>query len=165
MALYPDELKAIDTCLTFLTLAVTTPSSAKSSTLSNSCMEAIVRVLERWPSSSRFPSEAHYALVLVVALIYISPATRKVIDLGRLLSSYCPRVYADPAHALNFFHALLDGAEWGVPWETPLPKHRDTNVLLALRALANGFQDSINPQDTNWVQEASVIRFSAHELV
>lgn len=58
MALYPDELKTVDTALSFLTQAAASPSAATESTLNNTHVEVVTQILERWPSSIRFPGEA-----------------------------------------------------------------------------------------------------------
>lgn len=57
----------------------------------------------------------------------------------------CPDAYADPESASQFLSSVLWAAEWDTPWgdgSAPLPKYRETNVLLALRALANAFQET-----------------------
>ena len=76
-----------------------------------------------------------------------------VIDLARLISGFCPSSYSSPDVAGPFFAAILKAAEWESEWETPLPKHRETNVLLALRALANAFQEdtTLSDADCDWV--------------
>ncbi|THG97700.1 hypothetical protein EW026_g4355 [Hermanssonia centrifuga] len=40
--------------------------------------------------------------------------------------------------------------EWNEPWSSPLPKSRDTNVLLLLRGLANAFQDDTTLDNGAW---------------
>lgn len=71
-----------------------------------------------------------------------------VIDLARLVCGYCPDAYTDPSTAAHFLTSVLHAAEWDAPWEAgggetlmPMPKYRETNVLLALRALVNAFQE------------------------
>lgn len=43
----------------------------------------------------------------------------------------------------RFYHNLLKAAEWTSPWAPPLTKIKETNILLALRAVANGLQEGI----------------------
>ena len=53
----------------------------------------------------------------------------------------------------RFFAALFDGAEWADPWNPlPLPKFRETNILLLLRALANAFKEDTTIGDGAWVK-------------
>lgn len=78
----------------------------------------------------------------------------KVIDVARLISGYCPHFYADPSRAKIFFRALLDAADWSHQWETPIPKPRDTNVLLTLRSFANMVQESTAANSLDWLAEA-----------
>ena len=56
------------------------------------------------------------------------------------MSAFAPAAYGEPGQGLAFFNALLDAAEWSEPWTMPLSKSRETNILLALRGVANGFQ-------------------------
>ena len=77
--------------------------------------------------------------------------SRLVIDLGRLIMGFCPFAYSDPAVAAQFFSSLLKAAEWDSPWEAPVPRTRETNVLLALRALANAFNEGTSPGLGPWV--------------
>ncbi len=74
-------------------------------------------------------------------------------DVARLLSGFCPYYYADPSRATVFFRALLVAADWSDPWETPIPKPRDTNVLLTLRTFANMLQDSTASNSLDWLAE------------
>lgn len=49
------------------------------------------------------------------------------------------------------FVALLRASEWDLLSETPLPKARETNILLTLRALANAFQERTSLANGDWV--------------
>ncbi|TDL24967.1 phospholipase A-2-activating protein [Rickenella mellea] len=131
LALYPEEIKLLDEALTFLTLATGTPTDMPPASITFAHIETVVQVLERWPSSQRFP----------------------VIDLARLLSGYCPEAYAGPNQATLFFRALLNAAEWNEPWQAPIQKPRETNTLLALRALANGLSEDSPLGGGVWVSE------------
>ena len=75
-------------------------------------------------------------------------------DLARLMSAFAPAAYGGPGQGLAFFNALLDAAEWSEPWTSSLSKSRETNILLALRGIANGFQvppDSY-ASSPDWIQ-------------
>lgn len=66
-----------------------------------------------------------------------------VVDLLRLLIAYSPNTFEAPVTSQKVIDALFEASEWkSTPWPSPLPKHRETNVLLTLRALANLFQVS-----------------------
>jgi phospholipase A-2-activating protein len=45
----------------------------------------------------------------------------------------------------RFVQALFKSSEWTAPWSSPLPKVRETNILLVLRTLANAFQEGTGP--------------------
>ena len=79
-----------------------------------------------------------------------------VIDLARLICGFCHGAYADATIGRNFFRALLHAAEWQEPWETPLPKLRDTNVLLVLRAIANSLQEATPVGGDVWFNDVSL---------
>ncbi|KLO19214.1 phospholipase A-2-activating protein [Schizopora paradoxa] len=131
LALYPDETTSLDETLTYLTQATQSGVAPEGAPLSDSHLEAVIQILQRWPSSSRFP----------------------VIDLARLISGFCPHFYEDPSRATIFFRALLEAADWSHQWETPIPKPRETNVLLTLRSFANMLQESTSPESLDWVAE------------
>jgi hypothetical protein len=56
------------------------------------------------------------------------------------MSAFAPFAYGEPGQGLGFFNALLDAAEWSEGLTLPLSKSQETNILLALRGIANGFQ-------------------------
>ncbi|CAE6498291.1 unnamed protein product [Rhizoctonia solani] len=90
-----------------------------SAELSQKDIDIIADVLARWPSLQRFP----------------------VVDLLRLLIAYSPNTFEAPQTSQKLIDALFEASEWkSEPWPSPLPKHRETNVLLTLRALSNLFQ-------------------------
>ncbi|OBZ65658.1 Phospholipase A-2-activating protein [Grifola frondosa] len=130
-SMYPQELNLIDEAFQYLSQAVSHPLDPPSIKLTPNHIDAIIQLLERWPSSPRFP----------------------LLDLSRLVLAFCPSAYAEPALRARLFAALFAGAEWRDPWAIPLPKHRETNVLFLLRALANVFQDSTAVGDGVWVKE------------
>ncbi|EAU88837.2 phospholipase A-2-activating protein [Coprinopsis cinerea okayama7 len=118
LAMYPDDHDALNEIFAKLSKLTATPPSP-TTPLSPSHVEHIVHILERWPPSQRFP----------------------IIDLSRLLIGYCPEAFASPGEKEKFIEALFQSAEWNAPWTSPLPKHRETNILLLLRSLANAFQE------------------------
>lgn len=128
IAIYPPESAKLDEAYVYLTQALATPTQITVPPLNKTHLETIEQILERWPSSSRFP----------------------VIDLARLVSGNCPAAYSDSKVAEQFFAALLKAAEWDTPWDGPIPKSRETNMLLTLRALANAFQESTAASLGDW---------------
>ena len=75
-----------------------------------------------------------------------------VIDLARLVIGFSPGSYSKPEVRARFFEALFQGAEWQEQWSTPIPKMRETNMLLLLRALANAFQEESTIGDGAWIK-------------
>ncbi|KAF8197500.1 phospholipase A-2-activating protein [Pholiota molesta] len=96
--------------------------------LKHAHVDAIISVLERWPPSQRFP----------------------VIDLSRLLIGFAPEAFSDAGALDRFSDALFNASEWSASWAAPIPKTRETNILLLLRTLANAFQDE-NQTDAAWL--------------
>ncbi|KAI0782211.1 phospholipase A-2-activating protein [Abortiporus biennis] len=131
LAMYNKELALIDESFAYLNQAVTHPSSPPATPLTVAHIDTIIALLERWPSSQRFP----------------------VMDLSRLVVGYCSNLLADTAIREKFISALFHGADWSEPWQIPLPKPRETNVLLLFRALANGFQDDTIIGNGVWVHQ------------
>lgn len=64
-----------------------------------------------------------------------------MIDLGRVLIGFSPKTFEDPDLKEFFYRTLFQASEWNEAWSSPLPKTRETNILLALRTLANGIQE------------------------
>ena len=81
-----------------------------------------------------------------------------MVDLSRLVIGYCAPAYSDPKLRQDFLTALFQAAEFNEPWTSPIPKSRETNVLLLLRGVANLFQDdtTLGGADSgawaNWVR-------------
>ncbi|KAJ7578487.1 phospholipase A-2-activating protein [Mycena floridula] len=119
LAMYPEDISCVDETFIALSHLTATPPETPPHTLNATHVDAISQILDRWPASQCFP----------------------VIDLGRLLTAYSPSLFADDDLRQRFFRSLFKAAEFQTPWETPLPKARDTNILLVLKALANVFQD------------------------
>ena len=64
-----------------------------------------------------------------------------VIDLSRLLLGFCPEAFSADGLKDRFADALFRAADWSASWALPLPKPRETNMLLLLRTLCNAFQE------------------------
>lgn len=128
-SMYSQEISSIDETFTNLSHLTSSPPEIPPTSLTAAHVDAIIQVLERWPPSQCFP----------------------VIDLSRLLTGYCPQVFLAYSGARErLFEALFKAAEWNTSWNTPLPKTRETNVLLVLKALANVFQEGYTP-DRIWL--------------
>ena len=118
--LAPEETGTLDTIFTFLTSAAKEPAFDPSvqQQLDNLEIELLTSILDRWDDSRRFP----------------------VLDLLRLVCAYSPGAFAGQGEGLRLFRALLTAADWTSDWAAPLSKTRETNTLLALRAVANAAQ-------------------------
>lgn len=80
------------------------------------------------------------------------------------MTGHCPELFESSGIRGPFFEALFKAAEWGSSWETPLPKVRETNVLLVLKALANVFQAGYVP-DAAWLgQVGAAVSVDVHPL-
>lgn len=124
LALTPLEFKLFNRSFTLMKAKSHAPPIApadSSPEISQKDIDIVADVLARWPSLQRFP----------------------VVDLLRLLIAYSPNTFEAPVTSQKVIDALFEASEWkSTPWPSPLPKHRETNVLLTLRALANLFQVS-----------------------
>ncbi|RDB21127.1 Phospholipase A-2-activating protein [Hypsizygus marmoreus] len=128
LAMYPEEIGKIDEAFAYLTEVTASPPRHPSASLSAAHVEAVIQILERWPSSQRFP----------------------VIDLSRLLTGFCPNAFDAPGLIDRFFEALFKACEWDASWSLPLTKPRETNILLLFRTLANAFHENISVHGT-WI--------------
>ncbi|CCM00008.1 uncharacterized protein FIBRA_02033 [Fibroporia radiculosa] len=135
LSMYPQEVSLIDEAFTYLSqvisrLAHWTNPPATVNPLKASHLDAIIQLLERWPRETLYP----------------------VMDLGRLLIAFCPIYSENPTLKQKFYTAMFNASLWSEPWETPLPRTRETNVLFLFRALANTFQQT-NASDVVWVRK------------
>ncbi|KAF9469300.1 phospholipase A-2-activating protein [Collybia nuda] len=130
LAMYPEETKAVDESFSYLFDVTSSPPRTPSDVLTAVHVEAIIQILERWPSSQRFP----------------------VIDLSRLLTGFCPEAFNNSDLKGRFFEALFKASEWDISWNPPLSKPRETNILLLFRTLANVFQEKTLFEGT-WVEK------------
>ncbi|GJE87090.1 phospholipase A-2-activating protein [Phanerochaete sordida] len=130
LVMYPDERSLLEETFLYLEQAVTGQSPITAPPVERGHVEAVVSLLQRWPSSSRFP----------------------LIDLCRLIIGYCSTAYSDTVFRQDFFKTLFKQAEWSEEWGST-HRSRDTNILLLMRGLANAFQDDTNLGDGVWVDE------------
>ncbi|KAF9446337.1 phospholipase A-2-activating protein [Macrolepiota fuliginosa MF-IS2] len=115
----PPESPAINKIFAYLSQVTASPPQRPSKPLTSGDVEVVIQLLERWPSSQLFP----------------------VFDLFRLLTGFSLETFNAPGLKEKFFETLFKAAEWTAPWSSPLPKARETNILLVLRTLANAVQE------------------------
>jgi len=130
LVLFPDERSLLEEAFLYLEQAVSGVSPITAPHVEKEHVEAVVALLQRWPSSSRFP----------------------LLDLCRLIIGYCSNAYSDPVFRQDFFRTLFKQAEWSEEWGST-QRSRDTNILLLLRGIANAFQDDTNLGDGVWADE------------
>ena len=130
LAMYPDDRDSLNAIFSNLSQLTATPPAPPVEKLDSTHIEHVIGVLERWPASQRFP----------------------ILDLSRLLLGYCLDAFSTPGTKEKFIQALFVASEWNNPWSSPLPKHRETNVLLMLRSLANAFQEGVEI-DGEWLDK------------
>ena len=53
--MYPEEVNRIDETFDYLSSVTASPPRTPSSSLTAAHVESIIQILERWPSSQRFP--------------------------------------------------------------------------------------------------------------
>lgn len=130
LVMFPDERSLLEEAFLYLEQAVSGTSPITAPLVDREHVEAVVSLLQRWPSSSRFP----------------------LIDLCRLIIAYCSNAYSEPIFRQDFFRALFKQAEWSEEWGSG-QRSRDTNILLLMRGLANAFQDDTSLGDGVWADE------------
>jgi len=128
LAMYPNETVVVEEIFLYLSQITASPTQLPSKPLTHVHVEAIIQILDRWPSSQRFP----------------------IIDLSRLIVGFCPDAYAAPGLREKFTDALFNASEWSAAWTSPLSKARGTNILLLLRTIANAFQEE-RGIDAGWL--------------
>ncbi|KAG6853915.1 hypothetical protein C0991_012584 [Blastosporella zonata] len=139
LAMYPDESNKVEESFDFLGAATATPPRKTSGSLSAIHIEAIIQILERWPSSQRFPG-----MSCAPHFFPVKADTVVVIDLSRLLTGFAPEAFDAPGLKERFVEALFTASQWNTSWTPPLSKPRETNILLLFRTLANVFQEKIS---------------------
>lgn len=125
LSMYPQEMSLVDEAFKYLAqvishLAHWTNPPDTTNPLNASHLNAIISLLERWPRETLYP----------------------VMDLARLLIAFCPSYSEDRVLKQRFCDAMANAASAYDPWEMPLPKGRETNMLFLYRALANTFHES-----------------------
>ena len=130
--MYPEELEKIDEIFAYLT-QVTNGTREGVLPLAGQHVEVLIQILERWPSSQRFP----------------------VIDLSRLVTAYCAAASAAPGDRERFFTCLFKASDWSTvaSGRVPIPKPQETNILLLLRTLANCFTDGTPINEGDWANQ------------
>jgi len=133
IAMYPQEVALLEEIFTYLTVSTPTPPSS----LTVAHIEAIMSILERWPTSQRFP----------------------LIDLSRLVLAFCPKAPFDtPGLKVSFIEALFASAGWSDGAQeaaSMVGKVKETNTTLVLKALANavGEGEGGNEAVVMWVRK------------
>ncbi|KZT09614.1 PFU-domain-containing protein [Laetiporus sulphureus 93-53] len=147
LSMYPQESSLVSEAFTYLSqvishLAHWTNPPATSNPLKAEHLDAIIALLDRWPREALFP----------------------IMDLARLLIAFCPDYSRDIALKQRYYAAMFNASTWKEPWETPLPRTRETNMLFLLRSLANTFQETVE-NDVAWteqvLQELSAVSYNA----
>ncbi|KAG6909638.1 hypothetical protein DXG01_016420 [Tephrocybe rancida] len=129
LAMYPDESSRVEEAFDFLSAATAAPPRRTTTPLSAAHIEAAC-----FPFHSTF-RRTHKITVTVI-------------DLSRLLTGFSPEAFDAPDLKERFVEALFAASEWNSSWALPLPKPRETNILLLFRTLANVFQDKISLEGT-----------------
>ncbi|KAG7092944.1 hypothetical protein E1B28_009246 [Marasmius oreades] len=143
LAMYPEEISTIDDIFSYLAHAVNNPSSPPPNSPNTASVEAVIQIVDRWPRDQRFP----------------------VIDLSRLLAGHCPTAFEAPGVRSRFLETLVKAAEWNAPWTAPIPKVRQTNSYLMLRALANIVQHASVADGTFLGELFIVLDRAPHEML
>ena len=124
IAMYPQEVALLEEIFTYLTVSTTTTPPPL---LTVAHIEAIMSILERWPTSQRFP----------------------LIDLSRLVLAFCPKAPFDtPGLKVSFIEALFASVGWGDGAQAEeaagiVGKVKETNTTLMLKALANAVGEGV----------------------
>ncbi|KAG6843390.1 hypothetical protein H0H93_001190, partial [Arthromyces matolae] len=66
----------------------------------------------------------------------------------RLVTGFAPGAFEGTELKAKFIEALFVASEWSSSWSQPIPKPRETNILLLFRTLANVFQEKISLSGT-----------------
>ncbi|KAJ7073982.1 phospholipase A-2-activating protein [Mycena amicta] len=130
LAFYPEENRAIDDAFAYVQQCST--GNRPTNPLGAAHVDALIHILERWPSSLRLP----------------------VLDLARLVVAFCPEAVRPAGLKERFFSALFSAADWTSSSAPPLPspsKPAEMNVMLVLRALANVMQEAAGAADGAWL--------------
>ncbi|KAG8808560.1 hypothetical protein FRC19_005834 [Serendipita sp. 401] len=103
-------------------------STNNTSSLSAQHITTIATVIQRWPTTQVFP----------------------VIDLLRLVLGSNPAAFKGVKDKEAVIASLFRAAERDQPWDNPLSKPRETNLLLVTRSIANMFQAQSGLVPASW---------------
>lgn len=158
--MYPNEIAVVDEIFAYLSQVTASPARQPAKSLTHVHVEAIIQILDRWPSSQRFPSKLYETNISQL----IPDHFILVIDLSRLLIGFCPDAFIAPGLQAKFTDALFNASEWSAPWTSHLSKARETNMLLLLRTIANAFQEE-GGTNAEWLARVSqVLILNCHVL-
>jgi len=122
LAFTKEESVILDRVFVALNAASPDPASTTPVKISRQDAFSVLSIAARWPVEDRFP----------------------IIDLARLAVAHAPSIVSQPTDVLAFAQTILSASGWTeAPWPTPLPKTLETNILLALRGIANIFQPPV----------------------
>jgi phospholipase A-2-activating protein len=144
VALRPEESANLTEIFGALSTNNTTSLTAQHVTLVSS-------VIERWPPAQAFPGTP-FLLLLITSYRHIL----LVIDLLRLVLANNPSAFKSVSSKDAVLSTLLKAIDVNAPWDAPLPKPRDTNLLLVLRTLANMFQAPSGLVPAPWTSTVSI---------
>lgn len=89
-----------------------------------------------------------------------------MIDLLRLILASNPAAFKPVKEKDAVINVLLKAIEVNTSWEPPVPKPRDTNLLLVLRTVANMFHPSSGTVPAPWTATVSASLFDfVHNLI
>lgn len=77
-------------------------------------------------------------------------------DLCRLFVGFSPEAFSTPGLKERFFETVFKASKWAAPWSSPLPKARETNILLVLRTLANAVREDTKLIDP-WLGQVNAL--------
>lgn len=63
--MYPNEIAVVDEIFVYLSQITASPARQPSKPLTHVHVEAIIQILDRWPSSQRFPSMLYQTYICV----------------------------------------------------------------------------------------------------
>ncbi|OAX34542.1 phospholipase A-2-activating protein [Rhizopogon vinicolor AM-OR11-026] len=133
LAMDREELVVIEEAFTYLSQVTSSTSRNAPAQLGSSHVDIIVQILDRWPSSQRFP----------------------VMDLSRLVVAYCADACVPPGRREQFFACLFKASDWTEiqSGQEAMSKAQQANILLLFRTIANCFQEGTPVAEGQWVAQ------------
>jgi len=119
----------------------------------------VATLISRWHRSQVFPCACMSQMPDCFLTSY------PVIDLLRLVLASNSSSFKATADKIAVLDALFTTLENETPWEVPLPKPRETNLLLVLRAIANMFQASNGPIPAPWTSKVNSDNFGIKSIL